>query len=651
MMWRCLRRTTSGVGLGLTIVLGLTTGCQTTTASHARVIVLGFDGLDYRLTRELIARGRLPNFARLQQSGSFAALQTSIPPQSPVAWSSFITGLDPGGHGIFDFIHRDPATMVPYLSTTRTHPASAQVKIGPWQFPLISGNVELLRRGRPFWEVLKQHGIETTIVRVPANFPPSGSATRELSGMGTPDILGTYGIFSYYTSDPAPFGGKTISGGNIYGVSVAQGAVSGALYGPDNPFLRKPEKLSVPFTVYIDANNPAARVVVASEERVLRVGDWSDWVPIEFAAMPLRQIRGMCRFYLRQVRPNFELYVSPINLDPFEPALPISAPKRYATDLAHATGRFYTQGIPEDTKSLSAAVLSRDEFLTQARLVGDEERRQYTYVLDGFKDGLLFYYFGNVDQVSHMMWRSRDPEHPAYDLLTDPKYRYVIEDLYVGLDNVVGETLQHLGERSTMIVMSDHGFTSWRRAFHLNSWLRDNGYLAVLDPQLEQDPGLFANVDWSRTRAYAIGLNGLYVNLRGRERGGIVSAAEREPLLADISTKLLQTIDVATGRPAVARVFGRDAAYRGADPQIAPDLIVGYADGYRSSDESALGSVPHEVITNNTGAWSGDHCMDPAVVPGILLTNHTLRSQAASLQDLARAILAEFGIDDFPSVQ
>ena len=386
-----------------------------------------------------------------------------------------------------------------------------------------------------------------------------------------------------------------------------------------------------------------------SRERILKVGEWTDWVPIEFAPIPLQTIRGMCRFYLKQLKPDFELYVSPINLDPFDPALPLSTPKSYAAELARATGRFYTQGIPEDTKSLSAGVLTREEFLAQARIVADEARRRYTAVLAGFKDGLLFYYFGHVDQVSHMMWRSLDPDHPAYDPQIDAKYRHVVEDLYAELDGVVGDTLQHLGSDSTLIIMSDHGFASWRRAFSLNSWLRDNGYLTVLNPRLSEDPGLFANVDWSNTRAYTLGLNALYVNLRGRERAGIVAVADRESLLVEITTKLLHTVDVTTGRPAIARVFDRDIVYRGADPQVAPDLIVGYAKGVRSSDESALGGVPQEVMIDNTNAWSGDHCMDPAVVPGILLTNRPLRSPATSLQTLAGAILGEFGIAGFPS--
>jgi len=170
-----------------------------------RVIVLGFDGLDYGLTRDLMTRGRLPHFSRLAASGSFAPLGTSIPPQSPVAWSGFITGLDPGGHGIFDFVHRDPKTLTPYLSTTRTEAGGHVIALGKWQLPLSAGRVELLRRGRPFWDVLERHGIETTIIRMPANFPPSGRATRELSGMGTPDLLGTYGTFAFYTSEPYAF--------------------------------------------------------------------------------------------------------------------------------------------------------------------------------------------------------------------------------------------------------------------------------------------------------------------------------------------------------------------------------------------------------------------------------------------------------------
>ncbi len=613
-----------------------------------RVIVLGFDGLDYSLTRDLMARGRMPNFSRLAASGTFAPLGTTVPPQSPVAWSSFITGLDPGGHGIFDFVHRDPKTMVPYLSTTKTE-AGRSINIGKWQLPLTAGKVELLRSGHPFWEVLEQHGIETTVVRMPANFPPSGLASRELSGMGTPDLLGTYGTFSFYTSGPIASADGAVSGGVIRQVDIEEGVVHATLQGPDNPFLTEPEKVTAAFTAYIDSESKYVRLVVGDEERLLRVGEWSDWVPVEFELVPSQRLHAECRFYLKQLDPDFELYVSPPNLDPFTPALPISYPSGYARDLAQATGRFYTQGMPEDTKSLKSGVLSASEFLTQAGIAAEENIRQYRHVLGGFRDGFLFYYFGNVDQVSHMMWRPMDAGHPAYNAAVDSPYRSVVEDLYVGLDRIVGETLNQLQPSDLLVVMSDHGFASWRRAFNLNSWLRDNGYLAEQTGQGGASAGLFPNVDWGKTRAYGLGLNGLYVNLKGREASGIVEPAERQALVSDIAGRLLATIDPATGTPAVTKAYRREDVYRLAGfESIAPDLIVGYAKGTRTSDESALGVLAPDVFADNLTPWTGDHCMDPAAVPGILLSSRPLKQPASTLQGLPTSLLAEFGIAGFP---
>jgi predicted AlkP superfamily phosphohydrolase/phosphomutase len=612
-----------------------------------RVIVLGFDGLDYGLTRDLMDRGRLPSFSALAARGSFAPLATSIPPQSPVAWSNFITGLDPGGHGIFDFIHRDPRTMAPYLSTSRTAPGRS-IPIGRWQLPLTSGTVELLRRGRPFWDALEDNGIASTIIRMPANFPPSGLATRELSGMGTPDLLGTYGTFSFYTSGPLPENASSLSGGVVYSVQADNGVVRAVLEGPDNPFLRERERVTVPFTATIDAAHRYAKLEVGGEERLLRVGEWSDWVPITFDLVPSQHLRAEVRFYLKQIEPAFELYASPLNLDPLAPALPVSTPGGYAGELARATGRFYTQGMPEDTKSLKTGTLTPAEFLAQARIAADENARQYRHVLGGFTDGFLFYYFGHVDQVSHMMWRAMDPQHPAYNAATDAPHQSVIEDLYIGLDRIVGETLKQLKPEDLLVVMSDHGFASWRRVFNLNTWLRDQGYLVLRMPGAAGGAS-FADIDWDRTRAYGLGLNGLYVNVKGREAHGIVAPSDRDRLAAEIAAALLATTDPATGTPAITKVYQRDQVYHlaGVD-DIAPDLIVGYAKGTRNSDESALGDVPAELMANNLSAWSGDHCMDPDTVPGILITSRRLQSNAATLQALPSAILAELGIHDFP---
>jgi predicted AlkP superfamily phosphohydrolase/phosphomutase len=641
-----------GLACFVAILLGVLSGasCGGRTPPGRRVIVLGFDGLDYDLTRQLMAAGRMPAFARLASAGTFAPLGTTIPPQSPVAWSTFITGLDPGGHGIFDFIHRDPKTMVPFLSTTKTEEGGRTVKIGRWQFPLSGGKVELLRRGQPFWEVLENRGIETTIIRMPANFPPSGTATRELSGMGTPDILGTYGTFTLFTSEPFAFGGQSLSGGTVRAVDVVDGVVHSTLEGPNNPFLIAPEKVLSPFSAYIDASRRFVKVVVGDEERLLAVGEWSDWLPVEFELIPSQSLQAEARFYLKQLDPYFELYVSPLNIDPLAPAMPVSTPDDYASELAEATGRFYTQGMPEDTKSLKTGVFTADEFLKQARIAGEENLRQYKFVLDGFTGGLLFYYFGNVDQVSHMMWRARDPQHPGYDPARDRAHEKTVEELYAGLDAVVAETAARLGPDDVLVVMSDHGFTSWRRSFHLNSWLRDQGYLAPLDPSRTEGTEYLANVDWSRTRAYALGINGLYMNVKGREKDGIVAPNDREALAAEIAQKLLATKDPATGTAAITKVYLRDQVYKLAGHEdIAPDAIVGYAKGTRGSDESAAGALTRDVIVDNTEPWSGDHCMDHETVPGILLTSRPLRKPAPSLETLAAAILAEFGVEEFPT--
>jgi predicted AlkP superfamily phosphohydrolase/phosphomutase len=632
------------------LLLALVSGaCGGTRASgKPAVIVLGFDGMDYELTKQMMAEGRLPNLSKLAAQGTFQPLATSMPPQSPVAWSNFITGMDSGGHGIFDFLHRDPNTMIPFLSTSRAEPSDKRLKLGKYQIPLGSDKIELLRHGQPFWEVLEKRGVGTTVVRMPANFPPSGTASHELSGMGTPDILGTYGIFSYYTTDPFTWAGRDVSGGKVYNVGINEGVVRGTLYGPTNPFLVEAPKIAAPFTVYVDDVEPVAKIVVGSEERVLRVGEWSDWVPISLDLVPTQSVPVIARFYLKGVRPDFGLYVTPLNLDPRSPAMPISHPGSYAGTLAAATGPFYTQGMPEDTKALKAGVFTAAEFVGQAHIAGDEVVRQYAYVLDQFRDGLLFYYFGNGDQVSHMMWRAMDPGHPAYKP-ADAAFADTVKKIYEQFDQIVGKALARVDGGATLVVMSDHGFTSWRRSFHLNSWLRNEGYLTARDPSLKDDPGLYANVDWSRTRAYALGINGLYINVAGREKDGVVDPGQREALAQEIAEKLLRTLDPKTGERAVTKVLRREEYRDRGYLEIGPDLVVGYAKGVRGSDESALGKLMPEVMTDNTEEWNGDHCMDPDAVPGILFTSRPLKKPVARLDELAAAVLAEFGVEGFPA--
>jgi len=638
--------------LGLVLAAGTTTGCGRSSEASTpskKVIVLGIDGMDYRLTKKLMAEGQLPNFSRLAENGgTFSALGTAVPPLSPVAWSDFITGMDAGGHGIYDFLHRDPATVIPYFATSQAVSEPPIMTFGKYQIPG-SGELEQLRQGTPFWEVLEDRGVETAIFRMPANFPPSETASHEITGMGTTDLLGTTGTFSFYTSELFAFAGQDITGGEVYEVDAFDNVVQAKLHGPDNPFLREPEKVTADFTVYLDPEENVAKLVLGDEERLLQVGEWSDWVPFEFSLIPTQSIPAMARFYLKQVRPELELYVSPINADPENPVIPVSFPADFAEELAHHTHRYYTQGMPEDTKALVHHVLSRDEFLEQAHIAGQEILDQFPYVLENFDNGLLFFYTGNIDQVSHMMWRALDPEHPAYDPEVDPKYADVIPELYRGIDRLVGYTLEHMDPDTTLVVMSDHGFYSWRRSLNLNSWLRDHGFLAVKDPNPAREPDLYANVDWSKTKAYGLGLNGLYINLEGREKNGIVPPEEREAVMRAIRDELEATVDPETGELAVAKAYFREQVYddRG-ELEIGPDIQVGYALGYHGASESALGTLSREVFSDNTDEWSGDHGNAADLVPGILLTNRPLKKKATRLKNLAAAILAEFGVDEFP---
>ena len=612
------------------------------------MIVIGIDGMDYALTRGLIDEGRLPNLARLQQMGGFQALGTSVPPQSPVAWSNFITGLDSGGHGIYDFIHRDPDTMDPYLSTSKPAEPGRTLEFGKWNIPLSGGGMELLRHGTPFWEVLEDHGVPTTIIRMPANFPPSGSAYRELSGMGTPDVLGTPGYYSFYTTVPERITAATEA--LIERVRVRDGIVEAELLGPPNPLLIEPEDLKAPFTVYVDGENLVAKIVVGPEEFILQQGEWSEWIPIQFEMIPyVQSIRAAARFFLKEVRPEFELYVSPINLDPIAPLMPISTPVDYATELAEATGRFYTQGMPEDTNALNEGVFNNADFMAQVAMAHAEIRSQFDYVLNGFQGGFLFYYFGNLDQVSHMMWRAMDPEHPAHDPIADAPYANAVIDRYLEVDELVGETLEWLPEGTTLVVMSDHGFASWRRAMNLNTWLLQNGYITLMNPRRVTGIPYFGNVNWARTQAYAVGLNGIYINLRGRDVNGSVEPSDRDALISEISEGLLSFVDPTTGESAVTKVYPRDEVFA-ADGylDIGPDLIVGFARGVRGSNESALGEFSTEIMFDNDQPWSGDHLMDHETVPGVLFSSRPLQRVVTSLQNLAAALLAEFGIEKFP---
>jgi predicted AlkP superfamily phosphohydrolase/phosphomutase len=604
------------------------------------LIVLGIDGLDPVLSRQYMREGRMPNLARLAERGRFVPLGTSNPPQSPVAWSTFITGQGSEGHGIYDFVHRDPDELSPYLSTSRTRGPDTVLTLGDFAVPLDSGSIELLRRGRAFWQVLEDHGVPATMVKIPANFPPAESRMNEsLSGMGTPDLLGTYGTFNLFTDDPA-FAQRSLSGGVVHLLDFGQGQkVAATLDGPANPMSASGTPMRVSVDIARDRERPVALIRVGDTQVIMQPGEWSRWIRVGFDPGLLgSEVSGMVRLYLGSIRPHLKLYVSPINLDPEDPAMPISSPARYAEDLAHDVGRFYTQGMAEDTKALIGGALSDDEFLAQADLVYEERLQLFERELERFDGGVLFFYFSSVDQVSHVFWRAIEPDaKPA-----DARYAYVIPELYDRADQAIGRALERAGADVDVIVMSDHGFAPYRYQVHLNTWLAQRSYLALLPPDKVQ-PGPLGHIDWANTQAYALGLNQLFVNLQGREAHGVVPESDYEQLVRQLARELESFRDPETGARVVTEAV---RPIPGSFPGRIPDILVGYNRGYRSSDASAMGAVGERVIERNRSKWSGDHCMHPSHVPGIFASTRAMDPSVEdpTLADLAPTILEYFGV-------
>lgn len=597
-----------------------------------------------------MADGDMPNLEKLADMGGFMSLGTSTPPQSPVAWSNFITGMDPGGHGIFDFIALDRTTLLPYLSASRVEESDSEpLKIGRWRIPLVSQETVLLRDGQAFWEILDANGIPTTMFRVPVNYPPIPAGEKALSGMGTPDLRGTSGTFTFFTDDPTYESGS-VSGGVIKAAEFANGVLTDTVEGPANAFLADAPRSTTALTVTVDFENPVALIQFGDERALLKVGEWSEWLAVEFELVPgLVEIPGMVRVFLKETAPHFSLYISPVNIDPRDAAQPIANPVEYAFELAEAAGPFYTQEMPEDTKALSAKVLTPRQFIAQSELVMDERRRLLRYELDRFRSRddrrFLFFYLSSVDQRNHMLAKQMDPDHPFHDPDTPKDLSDAMRTLYKEIDELVGWVLEDLGDQTKFIVMSDHGFAPFRRQANLNSWLEQNGYLQLKNPDRRDESEWLIGIDWRETRAFGIGLNSLYLNVRGRERSGIVSPRDREELAREIVAALEKWIDPETGERVVTQALVREDVYSGPHVPQAPDIIVGYARGYRASWATSTGKIPATLLEDNDREWSGDHCMDSRTVPGVLLSSGPLESATGDLRDMPVSILNYFGID------
>jgi predicted AlkP superfamily phosphohydrolase/phosphomutase len=648
-----------GLGLGNHWLGGRRRGSR---SAGKKVIVIGIDGMDPRLSETMMKAGLLPNLDQLRAQGGFRDLGTSVPPQSPVAWANFINGAGPGAHGIFDFIHRHPQEQcAPFYSAAETVPGEGYWEVGEhrlqfdfWPFNHKLPATVLRRQGVPFWDYLDAAGVPSTFYDLPSNYPPSPSHHghhRCIAGMGTPDMLGTYGTYQHFAENgPA----ETIDegGGKRSKLTFELETARARIVGPEDSLLKQPRPITVEFLVHRDREANAAVIEVQGQRILLKAGQWSRWITLDFELstpkfVPSQGVSGICRFYLQEVAPNFRLYVSPVNMDPSAPAQRISQPDSFIQNVAQRLGPFYTTGFQEDHKARTNGIFADDEFLRQANMVLEERLALFDYAVDDYEDGLLFFYFSSSDLQSHIFWWDSDEKHPIRSDAEAKKYFQHVQRLYQRLDAVIGDLKDRYGGNATIIVMSDHGFANFGRQFNLNSWLRSWGYLGP-----PECTSIMADVDWSQSVAYGLGINGLYLNMKGRERDGIVEPGEqREALLTELAGRLEAVTDT-DGQPVIRGVYRSDQIYSGQATGLAPDLIVGYRRGYRASWATCLGDLTEEILLDNDLAWSADHCADALEVPGVLFCNRPIheRGKPPSLVDLAPTILAEFGLPAPPSM-
>lgn len=614
-------------------------------AAATRVVVLGLDGLDPGMTLRLMREGRLPHFQKLAERGVFRPLDTANPSISPVAWSTFTTGVDASRHAIYDFLTRDPCTYGPMLSSTDIRAAGKVVNIGRYVVPLEKPRIKLLQKSQAFWKLLGDRHIFSIIQRVPITFPPVPFRGLLLSGMCVPDLRGSQGTFSFYSTAQNEHGHPARTGGEQTVLRRQGNRIRTRIVGPENSLLRAGGRMTLPMTIDVAADRQGVRIEIdGSEPFDLPLRGYSPWVKLVFRPGLKVKVHGIARFYLNSVEPDVDLYMTPIHIDPENPAMPISHPQIYSVYLAKMQGPFATLGLAEDTWALNERVIDEKAFFEQAMAIYEERERMFLDALGQTKKGLVTTVFDTTDRVQHMFYRYLDPTHPANAGKDTTEWADAIPQVYERADALLGKVWSEVERPDTVfMVISDHGFTNFRRGVNLNTWLRENGYLA-LKPGHETSGEWFEHVDWSRTRAFSLGLTGMFLNRKGREASGIVrEGAEYRALVAELSEKLEELVDPQTGRHAIRKVRATAETFDGPYRLDAPDLLIGYEGGYRNSWECATGAVTGSVFSDNTRSWSGDHCVDPDIVPGVFFCNRRIATERPRLIDIPLSILELFG--------
>jgi predicted AlkP superfamily phosphohydrolase/phosphomutase len=647
---------TSGLRAAIPLLVGLALALLSPVCSRTRtrpvttqVVVLGFDGADPKLLSQWMKEGKLPNLARLAATGTFKPFGTTNPPESPVAWATFATGLNPGGTGIFDFLKRDPQTYLPELALVSREKAEFLWGLIPIKRPKVTNE----RSGVPFYKVAADAGFKTTAIRVPLEFPPTDLPGGKLwAGLSVPDIRGTWGTFFYFGSELTRWDvGDTEFGGKLVRLEVNGNEAKSEVEGPVDPTSQSYKRIAVPVKFSVNPAGSAVTITLGGRSETVAEKHWSDWFRVKFRITPFLSVRAICRFYALQLSPDVRIYMSPLNLDPESPPLPVSSPGDFSAELVKKHGLIKTLGWWHDTWALNEEKIDEGVFLEDTFRT---MQAQAEITLDELKNdppSLMVSVFTATDSVSHMFYRLIDPQHPRYDAELAAQYGDAILKTYERMDQVVGDVERAMKPGATLLIVSDHGFHSFRKGFNTNTWLVQNGYMALKTPGAEEKTynldqlfgqgSFFPNTDWTRTKAYALGLGQIYLNLRGREKFGILDhGPETERLLEEMRAKLLAVRDPDNHQPVIQSVSLGSKIFHGPRMAEAPDLQVDFYDGYRTSWQTSLGAIPSGIVVANMKKWSGDHCAsDPSDTQGIFLSNKIISTPNPSIADIAPTVI------------
>jgi predicted AlkP superfamily phosphohydrolase/phosphomutase len=536
----------------------------------------------------------MPNLEKFNRQNGYSRLEICSPPQTEVSWTSIATGADPGSHGIFDFVHRDPATYIPYISILPTRNSVLGEQFVP---PYTA---------KTLFEEAAELGYPATALWWPAMFPARPQLpVMTIPGLGTPDIRGQLGVGTFFSTEVEQKKKVRI----VKLDSDGKNRFKAELPGPQVPGKSGPRTISLPVTIDIIDDNLADLYIDGNNIR-LHLGKWSNIIELRFKAGLLVNVYAITQVILTRIDDVVRFYVQPLQIHPLHSTFNYSTSKSFSKKLWNEVGPFLTLGWPQDTTGLEDGCISDEQFLDLCQSIFDQRIRILYHLMEDFHEGVLAAIFDDLDRVQHMFFHNRQD---------------VVRDWYQRLDRFVGDVQQKISswdsKKHRFLVMSDHGFSNFEHKVHLNRWLLDEGYLAFNSGNITGD---LTNVDWSKTRAYSVGLNSIYLNIQGREGSGIVAPDSIESTLAEIKDKLIIWKNT-NGDSIVEKARFKHEIYSGPYTHLGPDLVVGYAAGYRSSAETGIGKIPEPVMEPNTDHWGADHCMDADIVPGVLFANRDLR--------------------------